>query len=46
MTIFCEAPILSSRSKMTVSSLSSVAVEDLFETLKLLVVELNLSQDT
>ena len=31
---------------MTVSSLSSVAGEDLFETLKLLLVELNLSQDT
>ena len=31
---------------MTVSSLSSVAGEDLVGTLKLLVVELNLSQDT
>lgn len=46
MGIFCEALILSSRSKMTVSSLSSVAGEDLVGTLKLLVVELKLSQDT
>lgn len=46
MGIFCEALILSSRYKMTVSSLSSVAREDLVGTLKLLVVELKLSQDT
>ena len=46
MTNFCEAPIVSSRSKMTASSLSSVAGEDLVGTLKLLVVKLKLSQNT
>ena len=44
MTVFCEAPVPRSKSKMTILGSSSMAGEDLVCTPKLLVVELKLSQ--